>query len=116
MRNDEIQCLRCQKPMQRGFIADSAHSGYVVQSRWTEGSPVNSKFLGMNTGTLDIKNRETFPTIAYRCPECFHVEIFAIPEEQERNILLRPAGKGQEQGSEELLRGSEAPKREEREE
>lgn len=92
-----------------GFIADNADTGYFVQGRWVEGLPVNARFFGMDTGGLNIKGRQTFPLLAYRCPSCSGVELFAVNEEQAREVLLRPPMGGEAQPSDQLPRGSEAP-------
>lgn len=109
MNPPEPQCQRCNVPMQAGFLADNADSGSLVQARWVEGVPVIAKFWGMEIGSPEVKDRQTFPIIGYRCPVCCRVEFFAVSEEQPEDVLLRPAGIGEGQNSEELLRGSEAP-------
>ena len=108
MSQEGPQCHRCGAPMQVGIVTDNSQ-GSFTQARWAEGEPVTAKIFGIDFGTLDINKRQTLPLLAYRCPACSCVELFAFREDKDRDILLRPASGAGATPAEELLRGSDAP-------
>ncbi len=110
MNKEDPLCRRCDTPMHIGFVADNADSGYLLQAKWVEGLPENSKLFGMNTGTLQVKGRLTLPLLAYRCPVCSCVEFFAFAADHAQEMLLRPASGEPAQNADQLLRGSESPR------
>jgi hypothetical protein len=73
MSIERHDCPKCKAPMEEGFIADYRH-GWAnrIQSRWVEGSPVPSFWLG-----LTFKGRRTRNVTAYRCVTCGFLEAFA---------------------------------------
>jgi hypothetical protein len=91
MKQGEVKCHRCSAAMELGFVPDSADAGYLVEAAWVEGRPEPAKFLGMKTGSLNIKERQTYPITAYRCPDCGCLELFALPQDDAQDELLRPA-------------------------
>jgi len=105
MSYEARNCLRCQSPMELGYVVDSTESGWLMQGRWIEGLPEKSLFLGMNTGSLTIKDRKNIPLLAYRCSACSHVEFFAFEAVRGPAELLRAAADSR-MGANELVRGS----------
>jgi hypothetical protein len=63
-------CLRCQGPLESGFIADFQHSG-MKPSEWVAGTPQSSFWTGTWTGD------RRFPLQALRCRHCGHLEFWA---------------------------------------
>jgi hypothetical protein len=65
-------CIRCQGPLEPGFIADFQHGNTAMKpSEWVAGTPQPSFWTGTWTG-----NRR-FPIQAFRCSECGHLEFWA---------------------------------------
>jgi hypothetical protein len=87
--------------MEPGFAVDFTYGGQAAQT-WVAGETEPARWLGMKTGSVEIKDKEKATFIAYRCPQCYRVEWFAPPVEQ-TNLLLRPAG-NVETEAKELLR------------
>lgn len=64
-------CLRCQGPMESGFILELGASS-VCQQKWVAGEPVPSFWNG-----LRIKGVRTLEVITFRCTRCGHLESYA---------------------------------------
>ncbi len=70
----EINCLRCQTPMEVGFMADVGDYSVVQQTRWCRGQP-NPSFWG---GEVQHKQmRQGLRVLTYRCPNCGYLESYA---------------------------------------
>jgi hypothetical protein len=67
-------CPKCQKRMDPGHIPDVAH-GSVDPAGWTLGLPVPRRFLA----GIKYNKKAQVPLIAYRCPKCGYVELYAGP-------------------------------------
>lgn len=109
MKPSEMKCHRCETMMELGFVPDGTDSGSLVQTKWVEGRPQPSTFLGIKTGHINIKARQTYPLTAYRCPTCGSLEFFALPEDAAQEELLRPASGTDATPSHQFLRMSEEP-------
>ncbi len=71
-------CLVCQKVMERGFITDLAHSNAVLLPRWCRGDPQSNVWSTIQGGeATDSQHRSGFTVIAYRCPECEALRLYA---------------------------------------
>lgn len=70
---DPLPCLRCQTPMEAGFIADNTYGGNV-QEKWAPGEPTVSIWTGLKT-----KKKEMIPVVTMRCPKCGALESYARP-------------------------------------
>jgi hypothetical protein len=67
-----LPCLRCQGPLEPGFIADFQHGQTVMKpSEWVAGNPQPSFWTGTWTGDRRI------PIQALRCRHCGHLEFWA---------------------------------------
>ena len=81
MSEASISCPKCQTSMEKGFIPDHAQA-VAFQPAWYKGEPEEKTFLGLPGG---IKTKRTsfgydnkpYPLIAYRCPQCALVELYA---------------------------------------
>jgi len=71
------ECPACRVNMEEGHVLESAASGKLERTRWTEGAP--EKRLG---GGCKVKGKRQFDTVAYRCPRCGWLLWFA-PETSE---------------------------------
>ncbi len=70
-------CLRCDVPLEPGFIADSAHAA-ILQARWCAGEPRPASFLGMSLGEVSPSHlARALKITAQRCPSCGRLELFA---------------------------------------
>lgn len=65
-------CLVCQKEMVRGFMTDIGHTIHVP--RWCEGEPEHRTHAGAAT---HAQYREGLPVVAFRCPECEALRLYA---------------------------------------
>jgi hypothetical protein len=69
--SDPRPCLRCQGPLEAGFIADYGHARTMKPSEWVAGTPQPSFW----TGTWIGERRH--PIQAFRCAPCGHLEFWA---------------------------------------
>jgi hypothetical protein len=65
------KCLRCQTPMEEGFIMDADY-GTTLVARWVAGRPEPSFWTGTKTG-----GKEKRALTTYRCPQCGYLESYA---------------------------------------
>jgi hypothetical protein len=65
-------CPKCNRTMERGFIADVAY-GYVLQSNWTAGDPVKRRFVG----GVRWRAKGSRRIVTYRCTGCGFLESYA---------------------------------------
>src|SRR5215831_12196156 len=68
--NGPRDCPKCKAHMEKGFIADYTH-GHAnrMQSKWIEGDPVRSFWLG-----LSFKGRRTLNVTTFRSTSCGFLE------------------------------------------
>jgi len=65
-------CIRCQGPLEPGFIADFQHGSSVMKpSEWVAGTPQPSFWTGTWTGG------QRYPIQAFRCRHCGYLEFRA---------------------------------------
>jgi rubredoxin len=65
-------CVRCQGPLEPGFIADFQHGSSVMKpSEWVAGTPQPSFWTGTWTGD------QRYPIQAFRCRHCGYLEFRA---------------------------------------
>ena len=62
-------CLRCQGEMDQGYMLDRTDNARY-SGHWVEGTPTR-RFLG------GIKAAPSFPVLAYRCKQCYTLELVA---------------------------------------
>jgi len=67
-------CLVCKKEMERGFLTDRGHANSVNLPRWCPGEPQGSFWTGEAKGS---QAREGLTVVAYRCPECEALRLYA---------------------------------------
>ncbi len=65
-------CLVCQKEMEKGFIPDGTPGGYKIP-RWCSGTPSTSWLSGMKPEQINAG----LEIVAYRCPECHALRLYA---------------------------------------
>lgn len=75
MMFNEINCPKCQSPMQEGFVLDHGDLNYKMQPVWIEGAPEESFWSGLKT-----KNRQALSVRAFRCPKCGFLEFYTAEE------------------------------------
>lgn len=64
-------CDRCEGPMERGFVADTAHSSRRP-GVWAEGLPESGIF-----GIKQFRKRRRFVIQAWRCTKCGWLDLYA---------------------------------------
>ena len=67
-------CPKCQTTMDEGFVLDDTHGG-TLQSKWAEGKPRTSFWLGVR-----VPRKDRHPVSTFRCPSCGYLESYAIIE------------------------------------
>ena len=72
MISQSHECPKCQKRMDPGHMPDVGY-GVVTQSTWSIGLPEKKRFLG----GIKYDKKAQIPVIAYRCPRCGLVELYA---------------------------------------
>lgn len=69
------KCLRCEGPLEKGFLLDRGDSDLTHQSGWASGEP-NTAFFRMSAVKAGNKR---MPVTTWRCTQCGHLESFAHP-------------------------------------
>jgi predicted nucleic-acid-binding Zn-ribbon protein len=69
------QCPKCKQTMAVGHVPDMGY-GVVAQTNWAPGEPVVRRFLG----GIEHQKDQMMPLLAYRCPSCGFVELYARAE------------------------------------
>ncbi|MGD9689292.1 MAG: PF20097 family protein [Phycisphaerales bacterium] len=73
----EPTCLVCEKKMEPGFIVDRGHGGSLSTPRWCADEPASSFW----TGEVQASQlREGLKVVAFRCPECEALRLYAPAE------------------------------------
>ncbi|HLO40401.1 MAG TPA: hypothetical protein VK176_05200 [Phycisphaerales bacterium] len=71
----ELQCLRCDSQMERGFYLDRTHGG-AHQLMWCPGDPTHSFWTG---GVKSHHATTGMYVVTYRCTRCGRLESFGFP-------------------------------------
>jgi len=64
-------CLVCEKEMVKGMMSGPGGSAGVGLPRWREGGSARDGSSGVGA------SREGFAVVAYRCPECEALRLYA---------------------------------------
>jgi hypothetical protein len=72
LESASIRCLRCDQPLDRGYLVDHGY-GVTYPVAWVAGKPEWSRWTG-----LKLKNRRKMPVTTLRCPRCGRLESFAL--------------------------------------
>lgn len=72
MPNQRLECLRCHGRMQPGFLLEGDPGETRAVTRWVEGEPEKSFWMG-----LAIGDRAVLPVTTYRCERCAYLESYA---------------------------------------
>ena len=70
------KCPDCDSKMEIGFLPDSQNTVHF-STMWHPGEAVLGTVLGMKTGGVKIDRYQQLQTVAYRCPQCGLVRIYA---------------------------------------
>ncbi|MBS0242958.1 MAG: hypothetical protein JSS20_12335 [Proteobacteria bacterium] len=65
-------CLRCQGPLEAGFLLERGHSNHLTVQEWVAGEPKKSWLIGLKT-----KGERMLPVDTLRCTRCGRLESFA---------------------------------------
>ncbi len=76
MSQASLNCLRCNLPMEQGYMADRGHGNTKNVANWIEGAP-DVRWYGLKTS-----GHPQLPVAAYRCTKCGFVELRAQAPEQ----------------------------------
>lgn len=72
MSHSPGRCLRCEGPMESGFVLDRGLYSSLDDQRWVEGDVQKSFWHGIHT-----KGREIFAVTTYRCERCGWLDSYA---------------------------------------
>ena len=72
MSETRIECPRCGKRMQAGFLLERLDHNSKAVTQWVVGAPERSFWTG-----LRLKNRMVLPVTTYRCERCGLLESYA---------------------------------------
>jgi len=72
-------CLVCQKEMVKGFMTDVGHLNSLHIPRWCQGEAEPSFWTGE---AKPSQVKAGFKVVAYRCPECEALRLYAPSAEQ----------------------------------
>ena len=72
MLDRALRCPKCQRPMEKGYVADSTY-GMTLQSSWTPGGPKPRRILG----GIKWKRSDNVPIATFRCTSCGYLESYA---------------------------------------
>ena len=70
--NSPPTCSQCAVVMEQGFTVDRSHHSFGQPTKWVSGAPERSMLFGVKTG-----GRKRLTLVAYRCPQCGRVDLFA---------------------------------------
>ena len=70
------QCPDCNVEMEVGFVPDFAFN-MVGQMAWHRDEPTEATMLGVKTGGVKVDGKNLIGIIAYRCPTCELVRLYA---------------------------------------
>lgn len=62
----------CGSKMEEGFLVDYFYNYLATNARWSPGKP--EKFL---LGGVYVDKEALRPIVAYKCPTCHRIELFA---------------------------------------
>ena len=69
----EPACGRCGIALERGFVLDTTYGGFT-NAKWVEGAPRKGFWM---MGFLLLSGRRRIPVVAYRCPQCGWLDLYA---------------------------------------
>jgi hypothetical protein len=69
-------CRNCRVSMEKGVVHDFGHGGRKDLPKWTQGEPIERRFLGIPMG-FESKDRKSMTVMAWRCPRCGLLESYA---------------------------------------
>ncbi len=70
--SQQHDCPKCRSIMREGFVLDESHGARLV-SRWIDGAPVKSMWLGVK-----IKGHDSREIASWRCTSCGFLENYAL--------------------------------------
>ena len=72
MAEKRVECPKCRKAMEAGFLLGYRPSDYHQPTHWVDGVPVKSIWSG-----ISVKKRRILPLTTYRCVSCGFLESYA---------------------------------------
>jgi hypothetical protein len=75
MREPRVDCPRCGRRMEEGFLLEKGNHDQASQTRWVAGPPERSRWTG-----LKLKGRMVLRVVTCRCTGCGHLESVAPAE------------------------------------
>lgn len=73
MHEPRLECPRCARRMELGFLLEIGDSDARSVTKWVEGVPKKKFLIG-----LHIKDRRVLPLTTYRCEKCGYLESYAL--------------------------------------
>jgi hypothetical protein len=72
MNKPDPECPHCKVRMDEGFVPDRGRNS-VAPAQWVQGIPERSFWQ-----LLKMKDREKHTVVAYRCPRCGLLRLYAL--------------------------------------
>ncbi len=73
MTESQKSCPKCHGVMEQGFIPDVGDANVRQTSKWYEGQPEKSFWVGVKTS-----GKRQFQVQSYRCENCGYLESYAV--------------------------------------
>ncbi len=73
------ECPACRSRMEEGFVPDFSH-GVTLQMLWHPGTPEDSRFLGLKTGSVKVDKSEAIRIAVFRCRKCGLLRSYALED------------------------------------
>lgn len=74
MPGPRLECPRCVRRLEPGFLLELGDTNVRSVTHWVEGAPEKKLFSGLRT-----KGRRVLPLTTYRCEKCGYLESYAAP-------------------------------------
>ncbi len=71
MTHTDIDCSKCNSPMQPGYLLEEGHGNERSITAWVEGQPQKSFWMGLKPP------QEKLETCTWRCVRCGYLETYA---------------------------------------
>ncbi len=72
MREKRVECPKCKKAMNAGFLLPYAKFDQNHATQWVAGAPEKSIWTG-----ISVKKKVIIPVVTYRCSSCGFLESYA---------------------------------------
>ena len=72
MREKRVECPKCKKAMNPGFLLPYSKYDQSHATHWVEGVPQKSMWTG-----ISVRKKVVIPVVTFRCSSCGFLESYA---------------------------------------